>query len=113
MWVKVVILAELTDLPSQFMVLEMDGLCSLVACFGDVEDDEDFDEDGIGAVATATGTMGSCGTGREMVGGVREPMLRELRWAMAVVVRGEACAAGCRMGTLSKRWDRETKRDKS
>ncbi len=57
------ILAELTDLPSQFMVLEMDGLCSLEVGFGDVDDDEVvFEEDGA-AFAIDMGMMGSYGIG--------------------------------------------------
>ena len=77
-------LAELEDLPSQFMGLVRDGRCSL---------EDDFVED-VGAdfeillevaaaladdFAIAIGTIGSCGMGPEMRGGVREPMERELR----------------------------------
>lgn len=66
-------LAELEDLPSQFIGLVIDGLCSREA-FGD---EADLGDDA--GFAMSMGTMGSCGMGREMVGGVREPTLRELR----------------------------------
>ena len=66
--------------------------------------------------------MGSCGMGCEMAGGVREPMLRELRCKLSVMVaevaENEACACtgvspGCkRSGSLAERRVRGTKWDK-
>lgn len=108
------VLAELVDLPSQFMGLVSDGRCSravALKCAG-LDDVAGF-VGGVTGLAyaglpTDTGNIGSCGMGLEMVGGERELKLRRVD----MVVGCEVCAgtAGCGEGKSRFQSDGQRKR---